>query len=67
MYGDPLVHPQPETYFGNVNTIGERSCYDEGKRVAETLTFDYQREHGLEASSFWDSMSRVQGLSDSIR
>jgi UDP-glucuronate decarboxylase len=48
VYGDPLVHPQPETYFGNVNPIGERSCYDEGKRVAETLTFDYQREHGLE-------------------
>jgi UDP-glucuronate decarboxylase len=48
VYGDPLVHPQPETYFGNVNPIGERSCYDEGKRVAETLTFDYFREHGLE-------------------
>ncbi len=51
VYGDPLVHPQPETYFGNVNPIGERSCYDEGKRVAETLTFDYQREHGVEV---WD-------------
>lgn len=50
MYGDPLVHPQPESYFGNVNCIGERSCYDEGKRVAETLTFDYYREHGLEVS-----------------
>ena len=50
VYGDPLVHPQPETYFGNVNPIGERSCYDEGKRVAETLTFDYYREHGLEVS-----------------
>lgn len=48
VYGDPLVHPQPETYFGNVNPIGERACYDEGKRVAETLTFDYQREHNLE-------------------
>jgi UDP-glucuronate decarboxylase len=50
VYGDPLVHPQPETYFGNVNPIGERSCYDEGKRVAETLTFDYYREHSLEVS-----------------
>lgn len=48
VYGDPLVHPQVETYFGNVNPIGERSCYDEGKRAAETLTFDYMREHGLE-------------------
>jgi UDP-glucuronate decarboxylase len=48
VYGDPLVHPQTEDYWGNVNPIGERSCYDEGKRVAETLTFDYHREHGLE-------------------
>ncbi|KAL8208306.1 hypothetical protein R6Q57_007718 [Mikania cordata] len=43
VYGDPLVHPQPETYWGNVNPIGVRSCYDEGKRVAETLTMDYHR------------------------
>ena len=43
VYGDPLVHPQPETYYGNVNTVGERSCYDEGKRVAETLVYDYQK------------------------
>ena len=44
VYGDPKVHPQPESYFGNVNPIGLRSCYDEGKRVAETLTMDYHRQ-----------------------
>ena len=43
VYGDPLVHPQPETYYGNVKTVGERSCYDEGKRVAETLIYEYQK------------------------
>ena len=48
VYGDPLVHPQPESYRGNVNTIGIRSCYDEGKRMAETLFFDYHREHGVD-------------------
>ncbi|KAG7568414.1 NAD(P)-binding domain superfamily [Arabidopsis thaliana x Arabidopsis arenosa] len=48
VYGDPLVHPQPESYWGNVNPIGVRSCYDEGKRVAETLMFDYHRQHGIE-------------------
>jgi len=48
VYGDPDVHPQPETYRGCVNTIGIRSCYDEGKRIAETLCFDYQRMHGTE-------------------
>jgi len=48
IYGDPLEHPQKESYRGNVNTIGERACYDEGKRVAETLFFDYHREHGLD-------------------
>lgn len=47
VYGDPEVHPQPETYRGNVNPVGPRACYDEGKRVAETLCFDYHREHGL--------------------
>lgn len=47
VYGDPLVHPQGETYWGNVNPIGIRSCYDEGKRCAETLFFDYYRQHGL--------------------
>ena len=52
MYGDPLEHPQTESYWGNVNCIGERSCYDEGKRAAECLTFDYQREHGMEVHSF---------------
>ncbi len=48
VYGDPSVHPQPEGYWGNVNPIGPRSCYDEGKRCAETLFFDYHREHQLE-------------------
>lgn len=48
VYGDPLEHPQTEEYWGNVNPIGVRSCYDEGKRVAETLAFDYHRQHGLE-------------------
>jgi UDP-glucuronate decarboxylase len=47
VYGDPVVHPQVESYWGNVNPIGPRSCYDEGKRCAETLFFDYQRQHGL--------------------
>jgi len=47
IYGDPNVHPQPESYRGNVNPIGPRSCYDEGKRCAETLFFDYYRQHGL--------------------
>ncbi len=46
VYGDPTVHPQTEAYWGNVNTIGPRSCYDEGKRCAETLFFDYYRQHG---------------------
>src|SRR3989442_12224534 len=44
VYGDPAVHPQPESYWGNVNPVGPRSCYDEGKRVAETLFMDYHRE-----------------------
>jgi UDP-glucuronate decarboxylase len=47
VYGDPAVHPQPESYWGNVNPIGTRSCYDEGKRCAETLFFDYWRQHGV--------------------
>lgn len=47
VYGDPLVHPQPESYWGHVNPIGIRSCYDEGKRAAETLFFDYHRQHGV--------------------
>ena len=47
VYGDPAIHPQTETYWGNVNPIGPRSCYDEGKRCAETLFFDYHRQHGL--------------------
>jgi UDP-glucuronate decarboxylase len=48
VYGDPEVHPQPENYWGKVNPIGIRSCYDEGKRCAETLFFDYHRQHGTE-------------------
>ncbi len=48
VYGDPVEHPQTESYWGNVNPIGIRSCYDEGKRCAETLFFDYHRQHGLE-------------------
>ena len=48
VYGDPSVHPQVEEYWGNVNPIGPRSCYDEGKRCAETLFFDYQRQHNLD-------------------
>jgi UDP-glucuronate decarboxylase len=47
VYGDPIVHPQHEGYWGHVNPIGLRSCYDEGKRCAETLFFDYKRQHGL--------------------
>src|SRR5690606_11713774 len=48
IYGDPEVHPQREDYWGNVNPIGVRSCYDEGKRCAETLFFDYHRQHGVD-------------------
>lgn len=47
VYGDPSVHPQPEEYWGNVNPLGTRACYDEGKRCAETLFFDYHRQHGV--------------------
>jgi UDP-glucuronate decarboxylase len=47
VYGDPTVHPQTEAYWGNVNPIGPRACYDEGKRCAETLFFDFRRQHGL--------------------
>ena len=48
VYGDPTIHPQPETYRGNVNPVGPRACYDEGKRCAETLFFDYHRQHGID-------------------
>ena len=48
VYGDPLVHPQPEEYYGNVNTIGERSCYDESKRLAETIMYEYRKQFGLD-------------------
>jgi UDP-glucuronate decarboxylase len=49
VYGNPLVHPQSEEYFGNVNTVGERSCYDEGKRVAETIIYEYRRRYNIDA------------------
>ena len=49
VYGDPTISPQPESYWGNVNPIGIRSCYDEGKRAAETLCFDYRRQYGVDA------------------
>ena len=48
VYGDPEIHPQPESYKGSVNTVGVRSCYDEGKRIAETLCFDYERMHNVQ-------------------
>ena len=48
IYGDPKVHPQPESYWGNVNTIGPRSCYDEGKRVAETMMYSYRNQNGVD-------------------
>ena len=66
VYGDPLQHPQNETYWGNVNPIGERSCYDEGKRTAETLTFDYQRQMGLEVrvARIFNTYGPRMGLSD---
>jgi UDP-glucuronate decarboxylase len=48
VYGDPLVHPQHENYYGNVNTVGERSCYDESKRLAETITYEYNKLYGLD-------------------
>ena len=52
VYGDPEVHPQPEIYHGNVNPIGPRACYDEGKRAAETLFFDYRRKHNVDTGVF---------------
>ena len=52
VYGDPDVHPQPETYHGNVNPIGPRACYDEGKRAAETLFFDYRKKHDVNTGVF---------------
>jgi len=54
VYGDPEVHPQPETYWGRVNPIGPRACYDEGKRCAETLFFDHHRQHGV-----WIKVARI--------
>ncbi|NBV42024.1 NAD-dependent epimerase/dehydratase family protein, partial [bacterium] len=67
IYGDPLVHPQPETYWGNVNPIGIRSCYDEGKRAGETLCADYERQFGTEVriarifNTYGPSMNRNDG------
>ena len=48
VYGNSLVHPQPETYYGNVNPMGERGCYDEGKRIGETLMYEYRKKHGID-------------------
>lgn len=48
VYGDPEEHPQKETYWGHVNPIGPRACYDEGKRIAETLTYSYKRQEGVD-------------------
>ena len=67
VYGDPEVHPQPEGYWGNVNPIGLRSCYDEGKRCAETLFVDYRRQHGLKIkiarifNTYGDRMHHADG------
>ena len=67
IYGDPLVHPQKETYWGNVNTMGVRSCYDEGKRGAETLMYDYHRAHGVNIrvmrifNTFGPGMNKADG------
>ncbi len=67
VYGDPLEHPQKENYWGNVNPIGVRSCYDEGKRCAETLFFDYHRQHGIEIkvarifNTYGPKMARADG------
>jgi len=67
VYGDPSINPQPESYWGNVNPIGIRSCYDEGKRAAETLFFDYHRQYGLDIrvprifNTYGPRMSRDDG------
>ena len=61
VYGDPTVHPQPESYWGNVNPIGVRSCYDEGKRCAETLFFDYYRQHSSKSRSRGSSTPTARG------
>ncbi|KHN12482.1 UDP-glucuronic acid decarboxylase 1 [Glycine soja] len=59
VYGDPLEHPQKETYWGNVNPIGERSCYDEGKRIVETLAMDYHRGAGVEVGYVFVELIRA--------
>lgn len=66
VYGDPKVHPQPEDYWGNVNPIGARSCYDEGKRCAETLFFDYHRQHklGIKVARIFNTFGPRMHLSD---
>ena len=61
VYGDPSVHPQPESHWGNVNPIGPRSCYDEGKRCAETLFFDYWRQHRLPIRLYTSSIPMAPG------
>ena len=62
VYGDPTVHPQPESYWGNVNTIGLRSCYDEGKRCAETMFFDYIYGDGQQTRSFQYVTDLIEGM-----
>ena len=62
VYGDPDVHPQPESYRGNVNPIGPRACYDEGKRAAETLMFDYHRLHGRISCASGSTPHHLPGL-----
>ena len=61
VYGDPDVHPQVEEYWGNVNPIGIRSCYDEGKRLAESLCFEYYRQHGVDIR-----VARIFNVSQSV-
>eukprot|EP00850_Spirogloea_muscicola_P003781 SM000015S01281 [mRNA] locus=s15:1049301:1052649:+ [translate_table: standard] len=69
VYGDPLEHPQTEEYWGNVNPFGVRSCYDEGKRVAETLMFDYHRQHGIDMwrGSLYELLRRERLMPSEIR
>ncbi|CAN4106849.1 unnamed protein product [Withania somnifera] len=64
VYGDPLVHPQEESYWGNVNPIGVRSCYDEGKRVAETLMFDYHRQHEIRIARIFNTYGPRMNIDD---
>ena len=64
VYGDPDVHPQPESYWGHVNPIGPRACYDEGKRVAETLAYAYEKQSGVEVKKRFQQSIRLAGRRD---